>query len=358
VPWFIDHATFLVQDDGVPATFGNNRKALDALENSAVLVDRSHWGRLRLSGPDRLAFLHGQSTADISPMKPGSGTDTVLVDAQARTVDLATCLVQGEGALLIVSPSMAAPVLERLEKHIFMGDQVSVMDVSSKTAMFSILGPASDAIMTELQAGDLVGAAPGTHAVLGFGGKPVVAFVGGGLPGPGYTLIVEESAAADLWRALETKAAEPMGADAWEVARVVAGRPVPGAELTAEYNPLEAGLYGAVSLNKGCYIGQEALAKVHGQGALRRELWGLVMDAPCSVGDEVELEGRRVIVGGVNGRVVRVPFLRRTFPEGAAPQEGAAAKQKLGEAAEEAARREEKLRAMQERLAAWQAQQK
>jgi len=196
-----------------------------------------------------------------------------------------------------------------------------------------------------------------------------------------------------------------MGTDAWEVARVQAGRPRPGHELTSEYNPLEAGLYAAVSLNKGCYIGQETLAKVHGQGALRRELWGLQLEAPCSVGDEifsfgewnaagehnksigtitsfvdtpwmqhcalaylkcrfggrrVALEGRQVTVGDVKGKIVRLPFATRMFPEGSAPQEGSAARRKAAdeEAAAEAERREAKLRAMQDRLAAWQAEQK
>lgn len=55
---------------------------------------------------------------------------------------------------------------------------------------------------------------------------------------------------------------EPLGCDAFEVARVLAGRPAPGSELTEDFNPLEAGLYGAISLQKGCYIGQETLAKV------------------------------------------------------------------------------------------------
>jgi folate-binding protein YgfZ len=209
--------------------------------------------------------------------------------------------------------------------------------------------------------------------------------------------------------------------------------------MTEEYNPLEAGLYHAVSLSKGCYIGQETLAKVHTKGALRRQLWGLELDAPCAVGDEVQppprakplptlaealekaaaaassgeepapsapaaeqhagaarrglgvvtscvdlpqggghralaylrckvegkavdLEGAKVEVGGVAARVVALPFAVRTFAAGAGGAAGAADEeeaQRLKEAEEaaEAERRAEKLRAMQERLAAWQATQ-
>lgn len=179
--------------------------------------------------------------------------------------------------------------------------------------------------------------------------------------------------------------------------------PVPGAELTEGYNPLEAGLYEAVSLNKGCYIGQETLAKVHSQGALRRELWGIDLAAPAQVGDDVfasgweldgkkekslgkitsfvdtvqqehkalaylrcrdgnatriNLEGKDVVVNGVKGKVVRLAAATRQFAPGAAPEEGGASKRKQQELDEaEAARKAEKLKAMQAQLEAWKAQQ-
>jgi len=334
----------------------------------------------------------------------------VFVTAQGRTIDIASIYAQGSGTLAIVSPGMVTTIKERLEKYIFPNDQVIVTDITPKTSIFSLIGPESDAVMLELAVGDdIVGAPYGTHTVLGFGGKPVIAIVGGGLPGPGYTLIVEESVSADLWRVLAARGAILMGSTAWDIARVVAGRPVPGAELTEEYNPLEAGLYGAVSLNKGCYIGQESLAKVHSQGALRRELWGIDLTAPAQVGDEVyasgwdiqgssgkekplgkitsyvdtveqdhralaylrcrdasagrvSLEGKEIVVNGVLGKVVRLAAATRTFPPGAAPEEGGASKRKQqklndAEAEAEAARKAEKLRAMQAQLEAWKAQQ-
>ena len=402
---FQDEDGAVFGDEGVPVSYGNDGYALEAYEVGVALIDRSHWGRLRLAGPHRLQFLHSQSTADVATLDPGSGTDTVLVTPQGRTIDVATVLSQGSGALLLLSPGMSTAIKERLEKFIFPNDEVSVSDIAPATAMFSLLGPASDVVMRELAAESVVGAEQGSHSVFSFGGKPVIAVVGGGLPGTGYTLIVAESAAGDLWRAITGRGAEPMGTRAWEIARVLAGRPAPGRELTEEYNPLEAGLYGAVSLNKGCYIGQETLAKVHSQGALRRELWGLELEAPCAVGadvyayssdssgssgksigrvtsyvdtvqqahralaylkcrdgaQKVALEGKSVVVDGVKGKVVRIAAARRKFPEGAAPVEGAASKRSTAAseaaAAEEAARKAAKLKAMQDQLAAWQAAQ-
>lgn len=66
-----------LQGSSVPVTYGNDMEAMAALENGVALIDRSHWGRLRVSGEDRLRFLHGQSTADFLSVKPGQGCRTV-----------------------------------------------------------------------------------------------------------------------------------------------------------------------------------------------------------------------------------------------------------------------------------------
>ena len=75
-----------------------------------------------------------------------------------------------------------------------------------------------------------------------------------------------------------------MGAQEWETARILQGRPVTGKELTDQHIPLEAGLYHAVPLNKGCYMGQETLAKVHKLNAVKQQLHGLVLDAAVAAG--------------------------------------------------------------------------
>ena len=89
-----------------------------------------------------------------------------------------------------------------------------------------------------------------------------------------------------------------MGAAAWEAARVLDGRPMAGKELTEQHLPLEAGLYHAVSLNKGCYMGQETLAKVHKLNAVKQQLHGLLLDADVPPGSPL-LSGTQLDVVGV-----------------------------------------------------------
>ena len=92
-------------------SYGAGDKALEAMTYGAVLMDRSHWGRLRVGGGDRVAFMHNQSTADFTRLAPGSGTDTVFVTATARTLDLATAYVlpnQARRRLPAARPSAGA----------------------------------------------------------------------------------------------------------------------------------------------------------------------------------------------------------------------------------------------------------
>ena len=192
----------LFDEAGLAVSFGNDSAALQALENEVVIVDRSHWGRLRITGNDRVTFLHGQSTADIKAMKPGEGASTVLVTPQARCIDLGFCLVQDSGLTLILSPGLDREIQERFEKYIFPADNVQIKNIKEETSMFSICGPAARSIMDKLNAGDFATAKAGSHTILALQNDPVVVVADSGLPYPGYTFICGRKNAAKLWNAL------------------------------------------------------------------------------------------------------------------------------------------------------------
>lgn len=91
------------------------------------------------------------------------------------------------------------------------------------------------------------------------------------------------------------QAAVPMGKNDWETARIQQGRPVEGKEVVQDYNPLEAGLYQAVSLNKGCYMGQETLAKVHKQNAVKQQLWCMRFEGAVQPGTPLLSGTKRIL---------------------------------------------------------------
>eukprot|EP00200_Dunaliella_tertiolecta_P005670 CAMPEP_0202354094 /NCGR_PEP_ID=MMETSP1126-20121109/9569_1 /ASSEMBLY_ACC=CAM_ASM_000457 /TAXON_ID=3047 /ORGANISM="Dunaliella tertiolecta, Strain CCMP1320" /LENGTH=450 /DNA_ID=CAMNT_0048946527 /DNA_START=178 /DNA_END=1530 /DNA_ORIENTATION=- len=381
-------------DNGVVRTYGNANQAVSAVESGVVLVDRSHWGRIRVGGEDRLSFLHNQSTNDFKSMQPGQGCDTVFVTASARTLDIGTVLINQSNALVITSPEMKQHLLERFDKHIFPADKVQVKDVSEQCAMLTLIGPESDNVLKEI-AGDAItiyGKPYGSHQLLKFKSGPVILVAGSGLAAPGYTLLADESVAGELFAVLASKGCVLMGQDEWDCARILAGRPAVGAELTEDFNPLEAGLCKAVSVDKGCYIGQETLAKLTNLNGVKQQLWGFELEGPIeagssltdqdgarlgritsvtttpegrnfalgyirckSSGKQVDVEGKDVKAGDVAARVVPIRYASRMVvtddPSEEQKHQKAEDERKSAEVA-----KAERLQQMQERLAAYQQQ--
>lgn len=269
-------ATFApVSETEAPASFGNDAAALVAARQGMSLCDRTHWGRIRVSDADRLRFLHNQTTNDFQSRQPGQGCDTVFVNSTGRSLDLATAYVFEDAVLLLVSPNRRTALMQWMDRFIFFADKVKLEDVTETTAAFSVLGPQSDALIQQLGAGDLVGQSYGTHQTLQWAGTAIEVAVGSGLAIAGYTLVLPAEAAAPLWQTLVEAGAVPLGEQGWERLRVEQGRPAPDRELTEEFNPLEAGLWHTISLSKGCYIGQETIARLHTYRGVKQQLWGV-----------------------------------------------------------------------------------
>jgi folate-binding protein YgfZ len=288
-------ATFeTVADVLVPASFGNDAVAIQAARQGVALIDLSHWGRLKISDDDRIRFLHNQSTNDFQRLKPGQGCDTVFVTSTARTIDLATAYVMEDAVLLLVSPNRRQQLIEWLDRYLFPMDRVELKDVSSESATFSLIGPESDTLLKKLGVEIPIGEAYASHQQLTLDELPVRVAVGSGLALPGYTLIVPADDAAKLWQTLTAAGAIPTGDRIWEQLRIEQGRPMPERELTEDYNPLEAGLWQTISFSKGCYIGQETIARLNTYKGVKQQLWGVRLGAPVQPGSVVTLEGEKV----------------------------------------------------------------
>ena len=332
-----------VADVMVPVSFSNDDAAIQAARQGVALVDLSHWGRIKISGDDRLRYLHNQSTNDIQRLKPGEGCDTVFVTSTGRTIDLATAYVMQDAVLLLVSPNRRQQLMEWLDRYIFPMDRVELKDVSSESATFSLIGPASDSLLKKLSDEMPVEEAYASHQLLMLETLKVRVAVGNGLALPGYTLMVHASSAAKLWKILTEAGAISMGDRIWEQLRIQQGRPTPDRELTDDYNPLEAGLWKTISFEKGCYIGQETIARLNTYKGVKQQLWGVRLQATVEPGTVVrvgeEKVGKltsftetdqgpfglayirtraggvdlKVQVGDVEGEIVDVPFLTHEY---------------------------------------------
>ncbi|KAH9295615.1 hypothetical protein KI387_039203, partial [Taxus chinensis] len=246
------------------------------------------------SGDDRIQFMHNQSTADFKTLTEGQGCDTVFVTPTARTIDLANVWVMKNAITLLVSPTTNKNIVTTLNKYIFFADKVEVQDITSKTSFFSIMGPRSDQVMEHLNIGDIIGKPYGTHLHYNVNGTPVTVGVGSVLSESGYSILLSPPTAGLIWESLLKFGAIPMGMVGWEQLRVLLGRPAAGKELTDEFNVLEAGLWKTISLTKGCYIGQETIARLVTYDGVKQHLWGIHLDGPATLGSIITVDGIKV----------------------------------------------------------------
>lgn len=337
----IQEAAGATIQEGIVVSFGNEKDALLAAKEGVALCDRTHWGRILVSDDDRLRFLHNQTTNDIQSLKPGTGCDTVFVSSTARTIDLVTAYILEDAVLLLVSPNRREYLLQWMDKYIFFSDKVKLKDITNNTATFSLIGSESQQIIKELGAEKIINQGYGNHQLFKLENIEFRVAVGSGLAIPGYSLIVAAEYAANLWKKLIKLGAVPLGEQGWEQLRITQGRPIPDQELTDDYNPLEAGLWQTISFSKGCYIGQETIARLNTYKGVKQQLWGIRLAAPVEVESVITLgdekvgkltsfteteqgyfglgyvrtkaggEGLKVRVGEVEGEVVEVPFLTR-----------------------------------------------
>jgi folate-binding protein YgfZ len=259
-----------------------------ALEGVA-LHDLSARELLAVTGEDRVSFLHGMVTQDVKGIHAHGVAYTALITAKGAMVSDAR-IWQREGELLLETEGgLAGPVKEFLEKHLI--SEEAEVHLRPELAVLALVGPQARAFL-EAHLGASVDAPAGPFAQVG---EALIA--PSHLAGrPGYDLLVPR-AQASTWRAaLEAKGAVPLDASTYEQVRVEAGVPRFGQDMTETTIPLEANLDRALHYNKGCYIGQEVIARATFRGQMSRKLTGLVLGAgelPAS-GTELHREGKKV----------------------------------------------------------------
>ena len=266
-----------------------NERDYQALSSGAALHLRPHFGILRLTGRDRVDFLQRMTTNDIARLQAGQAALTILTNPVARIDVVFTVLCRPDDLLLLTSEGQADALRQRLQGQIFFMDKVTVTDESAALRRLRLLGPAAD---------DLLAAAglPLPTADDGFlEEESVTVLRQERFDLPGYEIIC----AADELIALRgrlTDAGAVLLTDsaAYEARRIELGRPRPGKELTDAFNPLEAGMTWACAEDKGCYTGQEIIARQLTYDKVTRSLVHLRSDMPLTEGSPVSVNARAV----------------------------------------------------------------
>jgi len=181
-----------------------------------------------------------------------------------------------------------------MDRFLFPMDKVELANISSKYAIFSLFGAKTPNLLAEWLEEEILCQPEGNHLAMEIENINLFLGVGNGLALPGYNLIIPQEKAGEIWQILTAKGALPMGNKAYEKLRILQGRPKPDAELTEDYNPLEVGLWQTISFEKGCYIGQETIARLNTYQGIKQKLWGIRVNQPVMPGAIVTVAGVKV----------------------------------------------------------------
>ena len=220
------------------------------------------FGRVQMTGATRLEFLHRMSTNDMLALPAGRGRVTALTTPIGRMVDAPAVIGMDDALILLTGAGNAGRVTTWLRKYVLYNDQVAVHDITRMTQMIGIYGEGADAWVRALDAEAFreLQDAP-VYSSTQVGANLLVKALP--LAGAGYILLGAKLPKLEV------------GFDApatYEAMRIAAGYPVAPHEISEDYIPLETGLWNAVNFNKGCYIGQEIIARMDSRGQVAKKL--------------------------------------------------------------------------------------
>jgi aminomethyltransferase len=273
---------------------------------------------LRGRGADRLDLINRLSTNSTLGLNPAEETTTILTSEKGRLIEVIRIVAMDDHILMVLLGTDARKVQAWLDKYTIM-DDFTVDDASADYAAIGLHGDRARDVVAQLTDGIVPDS--GQVAKVDFNDGQLIVMRDARLSGMGaFLLLISRSRRDSLVERLVALGVAEMDRQTYETLRVEAGIPTIGAELTDRYNPLEAGLVQYVSFTKGCYIGQEVIARLDSYDKVQRHLLGLVfdegVDLPSPEGDETQLrvhdsqEGRPI---GTVTSVVYSPSLGRTI---------------------------------------------
>ena len=290
----------------LPKAYTDAAAEYAALTTSAAMYDNSRMGRLKATGEDGLDLINRLSTNKVVDLAPGEGAPTILTTDRGRILDLIGVVNVDDSVLLLTSAGAQQQVIDWLDRYTIMEDLV-VEDITSQDTMLSVLGPESAAALAQASPSvELDGLLP-YHSILSRISGHDVRIISRPLGElPNFDLLLSHDSAAPVWESLVSAGVTPAGEDAFQAMRMDYAVPVLGRELGDSYNPLEAGLIGSIDFAKGCYIGQEVIARLDTYQKVQKHLARLKFsaDAQVSQGDLLRSKGRDI---GLVTSVARIP---------------------------------------------------
>lgn len=261
-----------LERDGVPSPhdYGDVHSEWQALRDAAGAIHLSNFGVLRVEGRDRVTWLHKLITANVEGLSVGAGTYALLLNATGHVVADFVLLLYSDALLLYTSWDAKEKLFANLRRTIFR-EKVSLSDVSNDFTILSLQGPRANDVIAQIS-GTLPALEPFTFVGCKFDGVEFSVVHHSRTGSDGLDLLVPRANVATLWDLLIEQGARPVGFEALKVARLEAGIPCFGDDFDETILAPEARLEKFIAEDKGCYTGQEVIARIKNRGHIHRLL--------------------------------------------------------------------------------------
>ena len=273
-------------------------------EGGAGLIDLSSRARLIVSGSEAMPFLNGLVTNDVKALAEGRWMHAAFPNVQGRLLASVRVLHRAGGFLIDVEAPAREAVVKTLSRFTLAGD-FRLTEMTEELTAFTVQGARAAEIVGEVLGQDAAQAERGQIVEAVWQDESVSVIRATHTAEDGFDIFVGAAAATALWDALRLAGARPVGSEALEILRVEAGLPRFGVDVTDNNVVLEAGLDEAVSFTKGCYLGQEIIARIHWRGHVAKRLAGLSLDEEPAVENGAQVrsaEGKEI------GRITSTVF--------------------------------------------------
>lgn len=248
-------------------------REIESAVRDRALIEFPLFGRIEVRGADRLDLLHRLSTNNLLSAKPGNIIPTVFTTDKGRIVDFVRVIVGDSSLLLLVSPGNEERFVQWIAKYTIMED-IQLDVISAVTEMISLVGPSADRFIAK---GIGVELEPNKSITQTLGRGEVTINVRDEFETRFVDLLTPKQNVAHLHDLLRWEKTMKMSPEVYEMFRISRGIPHFGSELNDAHNPYDVGLRFAISYTKGCYIGQEVIARLDTYGKVQKELLGVTM---------------------------------------------------------------------------------
>lgn len=272
------HNANFIDIGGFPgvADYGDVDVEALAVHTEAVILDLSHRGKIKVTGKDAAALIHGQTTNDIKKLKIGEGCHTVMISHKAKVLADLYVYNMGEYLLMDVHRSDVEYIIDHLGKH-RISMEAELVDITDTLSYIAVEGRFAKDVTNTIFNVDISDMSQNNILPVEYYENKIYIIRRDWTKDAGVYIYADKTVASKIWQELLANGAKPVGLNAWDVVRLEMGEPRYGLELDDSIMPPEANMEYAISYNKGCYVGQETITRIKSYGHVNKNLFGFVL---------------------------------------------------------------------------------